>query len=65
MNVDAYYENKEKKLRSVSDHHLMQTIVIQDSIVDSFCTGSVFVYLFPFIGFIWDRTIEFVVMFLI
>ena len=49
MNVDAYYENKEKKLRSVSDHHLMQTIVIQDSIVDSFCTGSVFVYLFPFI----------------
>ena len=49
MNVDACYENEEKKLRSVSDPHLMQTIVIQDSIVDSFCTGSVLVYLFPFI----------------
>ena len=49
MNVDACYENEEKKLGSVSDLHLMQTIVIQDSIVDSFCTGSILVDLFPFI----------------
>ena len=55
MNIDSCKYAEESVLSTVADTHLMKMIVIQYTVIDALCTGSVPIDLFPFIRSVEKR----------
>ena len=55
MDIDSCEDGEECIFRTIADTHLMKTIVIQYTVIDPLCTGSVLVDLFPFIRSVEKR----------
>ena len=58
MNFDSGEDGEERLLGSIAYSHLMEMIVVQDSVVYSFCRCPVVVNLLPFIRSVRNFTEE-------
>ncbi len=56
MNVDANHDEHEKVSFSAMHPTVLHPVVIDDTCIDSFGTGSILIDFFPLVTFIGNRT---------
>ena len=65
MDVDSCKHHEEEMLGPIPARKRMQTIVVQDPIIDSFRGSTVLVDFFPFIRTVHQRAEEFEICFIV
>ena len=62
MDVNADYMHEECYLGIVSYSHVLQVIVIENTVIDSFCAGTVLIDVLEFLTFLEQPKVSWVIL---